>query len=63
MEPKGITIPVSIGISRETVDRCLRILSMYLTDHPDVGLTVDEYPAFDTFIREANLTGGDKNGF
>lgn len=32
----GITINVGISISDDTVNRCRDILSMYLTDHPEL---------------------------
>lgn len=36
-----ITIDVCVNIPDETVTRCLKILSMYLTDNPDKTLSID----------------------
>ena len=36
-----ITVDVCVTIPDETVVRCLRILSMYLTDNPDKTLSID----------------------
>lgn len=38
----GITINVGISISDDTVNRCQDILSMYLTDHPELEPEVFE---------------------
>lgn len=51
-----LTFDVNIEISRDTVDRCLSILTMYLTDHPDVGITVYEHPTSEGIIRRVSLT-------
>lgn len=38
-----LRVSVSITPERSTVRRCLEILSMYLTDNPEVELTVQDY--------------------
>lgn len=54
----GITVNIGVTISQQTVQRCLDILGMYLTDNPDVELEVfkqniegDEYRYVQTFHR------------
>ena len=38
-----LRVNVSITPERSTVRRCLEILSMYLTDNPEEGLTVQDW--------------------
>lgn len=54
----GITVNIGVTISQQTVNRCLDILGMYLTDNPGVELEVfkqniegDEYRYVQTIDR------------
>ncbi len=38
----GITVNIGVTIPQQTVNRCLDILGMYLTDNPDVELEVSK---------------------
>lgn len=36
-----ITVNVKVGIPSETIERCLRILEMWMDDHPHERIVVD----------------------
>lgn len=36
-----VTISIGLEIPQETVDRCLRILEMYMDDNPDLTLVCE----------------------
>ena len=42
-----ITFNVGMSVSEDTVQRCCLLLGMYLTDHPELGLTVNEFKTID----------------
>ena len=46
MKLDGITINIGVAIPEETVQRCVQILNMYLTDNPNLTVKVydDVYP-------------------
>lgn len=37
----SITVNVKVGIPNETIERCLRILEMWMDDHPHERIVVD----------------------
>ena len=47
MKMDGITINIGVGISEDAVKRCEQILSMYLTDNPELEARIDSYDAGD----------------
>lgn len=51
----GLTINVGISISRDTVDRCLQLLSIYLTDNPEFDIRSFEYHDVEGIFRRAEL--------
>ena len=56
-----LRVSVSITPERSTVRRCLEILSMYLTDNPEVELTVHaDYDEERRKIREVYLVKYDE---
>ena len=42
MKPDGITINIEVEIPEETVQRCIQILNMYLTDKPYLTIKIYE---------------------
>lgn len=50
-----LTINVGISISRDTVDRCLSLLSIYLTDNPDLDIRSFEFHEAEGIKRRAEL--------
>ena len=56
-----LKVSVSITPERSTVRRCLEILSMYLTDNPEEGLTVREWYDEGIKTRGAYLTKYDES--
>lgn len=51
----GLTINVGISISQETVNRCLQLLSIYLTDNPEFDIRSFEYHDLEGIFRRAEL--------
>lgn len=50
-----ISINVNLTIPEETVERCLDILSMYITDNPGADIITDEFPGYDKITRKVRL--------
>ena len=42
MKLDGITINVGVALSEDTVQRCVALLNMYLTDNPNLTIEVCE---------------------
>lgn len=57
-----LQINLNITPSKDTVQRCLQILSMYLTDNPNLTLKVMEYREADMIIRNAFLENVAEDG-
>lgn len=55
MARPDLTINVGISISKETVDRCLYLLSIYLTDNPDIDIRSFEFHEAEGIKRRAEL--------
>ncbi len=53
-----ITVNVGISVTKETAERCLEILSMYLTDNPlvDIETHTFEHEDGDRIMRRVYLT-------
>ena len=47
---QGLSIDIGVTIPEDTVDRCLAILSMWLTDNPNMTLEVGENGVVDRFV-------------
>lgn len=41
MKNSSITVDVKVGIPDETICRCLRVLEMWMDDHPDDKIIID----------------------
>ena len=39
---QGLSIDIGVTISEDTVQRCLTILNMWLTDNPNMTLAIEE---------------------
>lgn len=51
-----LTVDVNVSISDETVNRCINLLSMYLTDNPYLDLKVyDDFHEKDRINRTVSL--------
>lgn len=50
-----ITIGVNIGISDETICRCLRILEMWQDDHPHDYIVIERVNTTDGFKHKAHI--------
>lgn len=58
--PGKIKINVEMNVTKETVDRCLYILSMYLTDNPQVDLEVHQFEKADGIDRSICIVERDE---
>lgn len=47
-----ITVNIGVSITQETAERCLELLSMYLTDHPELYVRTKTIDIGDRYIRK-----------
>lgn len=51
----SITVDVNINITDETICRCLRILEMWMNDHPNDRIVVDRIATDRGFRHKASI--------